>query len=241
VSHGPERRAAGSVFVGRGDELAALRAAWESASGGSARVVAVEGDPGVGKTALIDRLLAEVSALERFLAGPASSRRRSALMSAARVAAQIAAGRGDADQALRDCDRAAGLARSIGMPLEAARVDLVAARCHTLAGHRAAAERALRSARRQFIALGANAYTGLVDGHAAQWGIALHAGLDPFAQLTLRERDVAQLVCQGLTNRQAADRLYMSPKTVETHLGHVFAKLNVSSRAELRALLDQAA
>ena len=62
MSHGPERRAAGSVFVGRGDELAALRAACESASGGSARVVAVEGDPGVGKTALIDRLLAEVSA-----------------------------------------------------------------------------------------------------------------------------------------------------------------------------------
>jgi DNA-binding CsgD family transcriptional regulator/tetratricopeptide (TPR) repeat protein len=179
--------------------------------------------------------------LERFLAGPASSGRRSALMSAARVAAQIAAGRGDADQALRDCDRAAGLARSIGMPLEAARIDLVAAHCHSLAGHRAAAERALRSARRQFIALGANAYTRLVDGHAAQWGIALHAGSDPFAQLTLRERDVAQLVCQGLTNRQTADRLYMSPKTVETHLGHVFAKLNVSSRAELRALLDQAA
>lgn len=179
--------------------------------------------------------------LERFLAGPASGGRRSALMSAARVAAQIAAGRGDADQALQECDRARELARSIGMPLEAARIDLVTARCHSLAGHRAAAERALRSARRQFIALGANAYTRLVDGHAAQWGIALHAGSDPFAQLTLRERDVAQLVCQGLTNRQAADRLYMSPKTVETHLGHVFAKLNVSSRAELRALLDQAA
>ena len=103
------------------------------------------------------------------------------------------------------------------------------------------AERALRSARRQFIAIGANAYTRLADNRAAQSGITLHEGSDPFALLTLRERDVAQLVCQGLTNKQAADRLYVSPKTVETHLGHVFAKLNVSSRAELRAILDQAA
>jgi DNA-binding CsgD family transcriptional regulator len=179
--------------------------------------------------------------LDRFLDGPASTGRRSALMSAARVAAQIAAGRGDADQALQECDRAMELARSIGMPLEAARIDLVAARCHGLAGHRAAAERALRSARRQFIAIGANAYTRLADTRAAQSGITLHEGSDPFALLTLRERDVAQLVCQGLTNKQAADRLYVSPKTVETHLGHVFAKLNVSSRAELRAVLDQAA
>lgn len=191
--------------------------------------------------AQLGRLDEAAGELERFLAGPASSGRRSALMSAARVAAQIAAGRGDADQALQDCDRAMELARSIGMPLEAARIDLVAARCHGLAGHRAAAERALRSARRQFIAIGANAYTRLADTRAAQSGITLHEGSDPFALLTLRERDVAQLVCQGLTNKQAADRLYVSPKTVETHLGHVFAKLNVSSRAELRAILDQAA
>jgi DNA-binding CsgD family transcriptional regulator/tetratricopeptide (TPR) repeat protein len=87
----------------------------------------------------------------------------------------------------------------------------------------------------------ARAEWALAERHAAQWGIVLHEGSDPFADLTSRERDVVRLVCQGLTNKQAASRLYVSARTVETHLGHAFAKLNVSNRAQLCALFDQAA
>jgi DNA-binding CsgD family transcriptional regulator len=47
---------------------------------------------------------------------------------------------------------------------------------------------------------------------------------------------VARLVADGLGNREVAERLYLSRYTVETHLKHVFAKLGVSSRAELAAL-----
>ena len=54
--------------------------------------------------------------------------------------------------------------------------------------------------------------------------------------LTNAERRVAQLVAEGLANREVAERLYVSRYTVETHLKHVFAKLGVSSRAELAAL-----
>ncbi len=54
--------------------------------------------------------------------------------------------------------------------------------------------------------------------------------------LTDAERRVAQLVADGLGNREVAGRLYLSRYTVETHLKHVFAKLGVSSRAELAAL-----
>jgi pimeloyl-ACP methyl ester carboxylesterase/DNA-binding CsgD family transcriptional regulator len=54
--------------------------------------------------------------------------------------------------------------------------------------------------------------------------------------LTDAERRVAQLVAGGLANREVAERLYLSRYTVETHLKHVFAKLGVSSRAELAAL-----
>jgi pimeloyl-ACP methyl ester carboxylesterase/DNA-binding CsgD family transcriptional regulator len=53
--------------------------------------------------------------------------------------------------------------------------------------------------------------------------------------LTDAERPVADLVAGGLTNREVADRLFLSRYTVETHLKHVFAKLGVSSRAELAA------
>jgi pimeloyl-ACP methyl ester carboxylesterase/DNA-binding CsgD family transcriptional regulator len=54
--------------------------------------------------------------------------------------------------------------------------------------------------------------------------------------LTDAERRVAHLVAAGLANREVAERLFLSRYTVETHLKHVFAKLGVSSRAELAAL-----
>jgi DNA-binding CsgD family transcriptional regulator len=53
--------------------------------------------------------------------------------------------------------------------------------------------------------------------------------------LTATERDVARLAAQGLTNRQIGGRLYVSPRTVETHLSHVFQKLSLSTRVELAA------
>ncbi|MGN6753811.1 MAG: ATP-binding protein [Intrasporangium sp.] len=54
--------------------------------------------------------------------------------------------------------------------------------------------------------------------------------------LTAQERQVAGLVRQGLSNRDAAARLFVSPRTIDFHLRNVFSKLGVSSRAELTAL-----
>src|SRR5271166_3727126 len=47
------------------------------------------------------------------------------------------------------------------------------------------------------------------------------------------ELAVARLVAQGLSNREVAERLFVSPHTVGAHLRHVFTKLSVSSRVEL--------
>jgi DNA-binding NarL/FixJ family response regulator len=55
-------------------------------------------------------------------------------------------------------------------------------------------------------------------------------------ELTERELDVALLVVQGASNREAADQLYLSVRTVEVHLGRVFRKLGVRSRVELTVL-----
>jgi DNA-binding NarL/FixJ family response regulator len=53
------------------------------------------------------------------------------------------------------------------------------------------------------------------------------------SKLSPAELRVARLVADGLTNRQIGERLYVSPRTVDTHVAHMFAKLNVSSRVRL--------
>ena len=55
--------------------------------------------------------------------------------------------------------------------------------------------------------------------------------------LTASERTVSLLVAEGLTNGAVARRLYISPHTVNTHLRHVFAKLGVSNRVALAAVV----
>jgi DNA-binding CsgD family transcriptional regulator len=51
--------------------------------------------------------------------------------------------------------------------------------------------------------------------------------------LTPTERDVVRLVGQGLANKDIASRLFISPRTVQTHLTHAYAKLGVTSRLHL--------
>ncbi|HEV7758509.1 MAG TPA: helix-turn-helix transcriptional regulator, partial [Acidimicrobiales bacterium] len=55
--------------------------------------------------------------------------------------------------------------------------------------------------------------------------------------LSRREHEVARLAARGLTNRQIAERLYVSVRTAESHLARVFTKLGVHRRDELAELL----
>ena len=54
-----------------------------------------------------------------------------------------------------------------------------------------------------------------------------------WASLTPTELDVVRLVSDGLANRDIATRLFVSPRTVQTHLTHVYTKLGLSSRVQL--------
>ena len=53
-----------------------------------------------------------------------------------------------------------------------------------------------------------------------------------FPELTAREREVLDLIAQGLSNPEIATRLYLSPKTVRNHISNIFAKLQVAYRAQ---------
>ena len=54
-----------------------------------------------------------------------------------------------------------------------------------------------------------------------------------WASLTPTERDVVRLVSEGLVNNDIATRLFVSPRTVQTHLTHVYTKLGLTSRVQL--------
>lgn len=67
---------------------------------------------------------------------------------------------------------------------------------------------------------------------------------DSYNDLTEREREILKLIAEGHTNNQIAEKLVISPKTVDTHRTHIMDKLNLHSRAELvkyamrRGLID---
>jgi len=63
---------------------------------------------------------------------------------------------------------------------------------------------------------------------------------DPLAELTPREREVLGLMAEGLSNGGICRRLFLSPKTVETHLRNIFRKLDVGSRVEVARAVERA-
>lgn len=123
---------------------------------------------------------------------------------------------------------------AIGCRLEAGRAHLLAG---TTLPDRQRARRELEQAKALFVTCGARELRRQAVRELSRIG---DAPLD-IGGLTAREREVANLVTEGLTNGQIARRLGVTVKTVEKHLSQLFRKLNVSSRAAVASAVTRAA
>ena len=153
----------------------------------------------------------------------------------ARGRALIAAARGDNDTALASVADALEAHGGLEEPFELGRTQLVAGVVERRARRRAAARASLTSALETFDELGAALWA---ERAAAE--LARIPGRSPSTslELTPMEREVAELVAEGGSNKEVAAALFLAVRTVEAHLSNVYAKLGIRSRSELARRLD---
>ncbi len=140
---------------------------------------------------------------------------------------------------------AADAAMTVGAVLEAALARALAGRALAQAQQPERAVALLETAEEVFANAGAESYRKRATAELRRLGrkrapsaTRMPGGL---GSLTAREREIATLVGKGTTNREIARACFLSEKTVETHLSHIFTKLGVSNRAAVAAAVDQLA
>jgi len=121
------------------------------------------------------------------------------------------------------------------MPFELARTLLAKGVVERRARRRACASASLERSLNLFEGIEARLWAQRARHELGRLGLRRPPG----EVLTGSERRVAELAAHGLTNREVAAKLFMSPKTVEAHLSRVYRKLGVSSRAELGARMAE--
>ena len=96
----------------------------------------------------------------------------------------------------------------------------------------------LREALETFVGLGQEAYATRAQNELRASGETARRRVpEAWSQLTPQELQIAQLAADGLSNKEIGGRLYLSHRTVGTHLYHLFPKLGITSRAQLRDVL----
>jgi DNA-binding CsgD family transcriptional regulator len=121
---------------------------------------------------------------------------------------------------------------------ERARTELCLGERLRRGGRRADARPPLRAALAAFDALGAAPWAEQASAELNATGeTARRRDASSLDQLTPQELRIALMLAEGTTTRQAAAALYLSPKTVEYHLRHVYLKLGVNSRSALAEAL----
>jgi DNA-binding CsgD family transcriptional regulator len=185
----------------------------------------------LGDRAQADRLIGPYAAAARAKGQPWSGAR------AARCIGLLAA-----DDALdAPFERALALHAQTPDAFERARTQLAYGARLRRARRRVDAREHLRAALETFDSLGAIPWVEQASAELAATGeTARRRDVSTLDELTARELQVALLLSGGLTTRVAAGQLFLSPKTVEYHLRHVYQKLGIRSRTELATIFQGA-
>lgn len=164
-----------------------------------------------------------------------------------RAAAAVALDSGDPDAAAQHALASAHAADQVGAPVEAALARTLAGRALGQAGHPERAVAELRRAATELDAHGALRYRAAAERELRRLGQRVHrrtrAGVPDgtgIETLTERERQVARLVVDRKTNPEIAAELFLSPKTVETHIRHMLHKLGAASRVDIARAVERA-
>jgi DNA-binding CsgD family transcriptional regulator len=174
---------------------------------------------------------------EAFLINAEHKGRPWSLARAARVRGILAA---DPEQRDMCFDAAAALHTATLDRFEAARTLLVRGELMRRERRRKDARTVLYRALTDFDALGARVWAERAAAElAASGATAQRRDTGPVLDLTPRELQIALLLVRGESTRKAAEALFLSPKTVEYHLRHVYTKLGIGSRAELAEALGR--
>jgi ATP/maltotriose-dependent transcriptional regulator MalT len=166
---------------------------------------------------------------------------------AERAAAAVELDTGDPARAATRALASAAAADEAGAPVEAALSRTLAGLALGQTGERDRALTELKRATRVFEECGALRYRDEAERALRKLGYRIHRRTRPgsadgtaLESLTERERQLAQLVAGRKTNPEIAAELFLSQKTVETHLRNIFRKVGVSSRVELARAIELA-
>jgi len=165
------------------------------------------------------------------IAGPSGRERVEAAAALAR--GRVASVAGDAD-AVNILQQAVNGFAGLGLRLLAAQARLELARALAVQSPPAAIETA-RHARNELEVLGASREADAAAALMRSLGARGRAGPRSLGSLSRRETEVLRLLGEALSNREIADRLFISPKTAEHHVSRIYGKLGLKSRAEAAA------
>lgn len=217
-----EAGAASALLVRRLDELG-----WTNLLAAPMLAQLVEARVAEGR---LDGARAPAAALDAITETPGRDR-VAALAAHAHGRIALAERRDDAGERLLE---AVNRFAALGLRLDAARARLDLGRSLAKSAPEVAVDTA-RHARTELEALGA-----VRDADEAAWfmrslGAKGRAGPKAVGRLSRREIEVLRLLGEGLTNKQIGERLFISPKTAEHHVSRVYAKLDLTTRAEAAA------
>ena len=163
------------------------------------------------------------------------------------AAAAVALDSGDPAEAAASALASAALADEVGVPVWAATARTLAGRALGQLDERDRAVAELETAAAELQRCGATRYRDAAERELRRLGQHIHRRTRPgkadgtgIESLTERELQISRLVVDRRTNREIAAELYLSQKTVETHLRNIFRKLDADTRVDVARAIEQA-